>query len=67
MAVFKQPTSPKRTNCQIVLFRVSRLEVACTFVLLVSPGKDVGVGNSIVGITRKALFLSLAQSLFGFS
>src|SRR5260370_25320756 len=59
MVVFKQPTRPKRKSCQIVLFRVFRLEVTCTFVLLVSSGKGVGVGNSRVGITKKALFLSL--------
>src|SRR5207247_3971100 len=59
MVVFKQPTSSKRKSCQIVLFRVFRLEVTCTFVLLVSSSKGVGVGNSRVGITKKALFLSL--------
>ena len=53
MVVFKQPTSQKRTNCQIVLFRVFRLEATCTFILLVSFGKGVGVGNSRVSITRK--------------
>src|SRR5260370_9280619 len=53
MVVFKQPTSPNRTNCQIVLFRVFRLEATCPCVLLVSPAKGVGVGNSSVGITRK--------------
>src|SRR5713226_1833130 len=31
----------------------------CTCVLLVSSSKGVGVGNSRVGITKKALFLSL--------
>src|SRR6266849_3535515 len=53
MVVFTQPTSPKRTNCQIALPRVFRLEVAGTCVLFASPGKGVGVGKSIVGITRK--------------
>jgi hypothetical protein len=37
----------------MVLPRVFRLEATCPGVLLVSPGKGVGVGNSIVGITRE--------------
>ena len=37
MVVFTQPTSPKRTNCQIVLPRVFSLEVARTCVLFASP------------------------------
>src|SRR5207247_3590204 len=41
MVVFTQPTSPKRTNCQIVLFRVFRVEMACTCILFASPGKGV--------------------------
>src|SRR6266568_6111830 len=59
IVVFKQPTSPKRTSCQIVLFRVFRLEATCPCVLLVSLDKGGGVGNSRAGITKKALFLSL--------
>jgi hypothetical protein len=53
MVVFKQPTIPKRKSCQIVLFRIFRLEAPCIFVLLVSRSFGVGVGNSRVGITRK--------------
>src|SRR5258708_19191928 len=53
MVVFKHPTSPKRKSCQMVLPRVFRLEATCPCVLLVSPGKGVGVGNSRGGITRK--------------
>src|SRR5215471_18213396 len=61
IVVFTQPTSPKRTNCQLVLPRVLRLEATCTCVMLVSPGKSVGVSDSSNGITRKGS-LSLISS-----
>src|SRR5215470_3544505 len=53
IVVFTQPTSPNRTHCHIVLFRVIRLEATCPCVLLVTPGKGVGVGNASVGKTLK--------------
>src|SRR5215471_7630765 len=61
MVVFKHPTSANRTNCQIVLFRIIRLEATCTFVLLVSPGICASFGNSRVGITKLSSIVMLTE------
>src|SRR6266487_1238220 len=64
MMVFTQPTNAKRTNCQMVLPRVFRVEATCTWVLFASRGFGVGVGNaSSVGITLKGS-LSLIGSKY---
>src|SRR5215469_16379358 len=61
MAVFKQPTSPNRTNCQIVLFRMVRLEATCPCVWLVSLGAGASFGNVSVGITKLSSIVMLTE------